>query len=120
MFIFSASLYFSMYFVNTTFNNPNIASQYTYTTVNSMSINFQNITHFTGGQNPNPLLYFGDFLIGVLALFNILAGVPVANMLYGLMVGTGFDATAMNLLVEIIYGTSQCCLWVYVVANRSI
>ena len=116
LFLFSGALQFSMYFVNTVFANTAIDNNYSYTIVSGFSANYSQISHFTGGRDPNPLLYFGDFLIGLTVLFNILTGASIITILNSL---PGFGIP-MQLLVQILYGTSSAVLWVYVVANRSI
>ena len=113
MVLLSLGIFFMGYYITTIFpNNTTFASNshFTYnatkTLANSFKIN----------NNINTSLIFGDFLNALIAMTGIFIGAPIADALSGLP----FVGTDILLLVQIIYGSSNFALWVYIIANRSI
>lgn len=116
MFLFSFATTFGMYYVNTLYNQSAISANWGLTQVQTLASSWHSLQNVNGGQNPNPALIFGDFLVGATVLFNTLAGGGVTAVLQGI---PGIDISVIY-LVQIIYGSSSILLWVYVVANRSL
>ena len=116
LFLFSFSLTFGMYYINLMYNQSAISHNWGLSQVQALASSFSSVSNQNGGQNPNPALIFGDFIIGLTVLFNTLAGGGVTTVLQGI---PGVDSS-VTLLVQIIYGSASIILWVYVAANRSI
>ena len=126
MTIFSFSVTFGMYYMSTLGNtyNPNgILNNWTAQQVKAMAGNYSSISNLNNGQDPNPALIFGDFITGLTVLLNALSivgnaalGGGLASILQGI---PGFSQNEIFIL-QIIYGSSEALLWVYVVANRSL
>src|SRR5690242_5130482 len=114
MVLFSFATLFIMYYVNTYYNNPNISANWNVAKVRELVGNFTSLQNLNAGQNPNPALIFGDFLVGATVLFSVLTGGGVTTILSGF---PWFD-TNLQYIVQIIYGSSCGLLWVYVIANR--
>lgn len=116
MVLFSFATLFMMFYVNTYFNNAAISANWNLAAVQNLATTFHTLTNLNAGQNPNPALIFGDFLVGATVLFSILSGGGVTTILQGIPF---FDGN-MLFLVQILYGSSCGVLWVYVIANRSL
>ena len=116
MFLFSFATTFSMYYINTLYNDPTLSSSYQLANVSALAANWTSVQNQYGSSNVNAALIFGDFLIGVKVLFSVLSGAGVVSVLQGI---PGIDNSVL-LLVQILYGSSSIILWVYVVANRSL
>lgn len=92
---------------NSTFSSN---TNFTYTSLKTLA------NSFAVNQQINTSLIFGDFLAGLTVMAGIFIGAPIANALNGLP----FVDTNILLLIQIIYGSSNLALWVYIVSNRSI
>lgn len=123
MTIFSISLSWAMYEIGTIYpiSNPNTA--WTQAHITAMAGNYSAIQNLNGGNSPNPALIFGDFISGLTVLLNALTiagnaalGGGLASVLQGI---PGIDNN-ITLLVQVIYGSSEVLLWVYIVAFRSV
>lgn len=114
--IFSFFTLFFMYYVNTYYNNTAIAANWNLSAVQHLVHLFADLTQLNAGQDPNPALIFGDFLVGSTVLFSVLSGGGVTTIMQGIP----FFNNDMLMLVQIIYGSSCGLLWVYVIANRSL
>lgn len=118
MTIFAFAIAFSMYFVSLSFPTSDAATQASWnsTRISSIQTSLSTLQNMNAGQNPNPALLFGDFLVGATVLFNILSLADITHMLTSFP----FWNANMNLAVQIIYGSACGALWVYIIANRSI
>jgi len=123
MTIFSLATTWGMYEISTLYNPSGILNNYTQQRVHDLAGNYSSISNLNNGQNPNPALIFGDFITGVTVLLNALAiagnaalGGGLVSILQGL---PNFDQGSIW-LVQILYGSSEVLLWIYVVANRSL
>lgn len=116
MVLFSFATLFMMYYINTVFNVAAISSNWNLTKVQQLVTSFSTLTNLNAGQNPNPSLIFGDFLVGATVLFSVLSGGGVTTILQGIPF---FDSN-IQAFVQIIYGSSCGLLWIYVIANRSL
>lgn len=124
MTVFSLSLSWGLYEMSTVITPPpsgNIA--WTQQHIQVLAQNYSSISYLNNGQLPNAALIFGDFIVGLTVLLNALAlagnsvlGGGLASVLQGI---PGIDQN-ITWLVQIIYGSSEVLLWVYVVANRSL
>ena len=125
MTVFSIAVSIGMYQMILLYPNaitsPNIA--WTQSHLQAMAGNYSSISNLNGGQDPNPALIFGDFIVGITVLLNAIAvagnaifGGGLASILQGI---PGFDQTQV-FIVQILYGSSEAFLWIYVVANRSL
>ncbi len=114
--LFSFATLFMMYYVNLAFNNAAISANWNLVGVEKLVTSFSTLSNLNAGQNPNPALIFGDFLVGATVLFSILSGGGVTTILQGVPF---FDSN-IQALVQILYGSACGALWVYVIANRSI
>lgn len=123
MTIFSISLSWAMYEIGTIepISNPNNA--WTESHIKAMAGNYSNIVNLNGGNSPNPALIFGDFISGLAVLLNafiITGNAALGGGLSSVLQGIpGIDYN-MSLLVQVIYGSSEVLLWVYIVAFRSV
>ena len=116
MFLLSFSLLFGMYYINTLYNVPAISQNWGLAQVQKLATSWSSVSNLNGGNSPNPALIFGDFIVGLTVLLNILAGGGVTTILQGI---PGVD-NSVFLLVQILYGSSTVMLWIYVVAFRSV
>ena len=123
MTIFSFAITFGLYEISTLYPNSGIANNWTQTMVQNMATSYSSVSNFNNGTNPNPALIFGDFIVGLTVLLNAIAivgnaalGGGPASILQGI---PGIDQN-FTWLVQIIYGSSEVLLWVYVVSNRSL
>ena len=127
MTIFSLSISWAAFEVISLYPNTNIATSpnvaWTQTHVQAMAGNYSSIVNLNNGQTPNPALIFGDFITGLTVLLNAIQiagnaalGGGLSSVLQGI---PGIDQN-ITWLVQIIYGSSEVFLWVYVVANRSL
>lgn len=118
MTLFSFATLFGMYEISTLYPTSDMAakSNWNLTAVRSLVSTFSTLTNINAGQNPNPALIFGDFLVGATVLFSVLSGGGVTTILQGVPF---FDGNIL-MLVQILYGSSCGILWVYVIANRSL
>ena len=124
MTLFSFSLSWGLYEMSTVITAPpggNLSWQQQH--IKDMAGNYTSISNLNNGQDPNPALIFGDFITGLTVLLNALAvvgnsllGGGLVSVLQGI---TGIDQNIMW-LIQIIYGSSEALLWVYVVSNRSL
>lgn len=114
--LFSFFTLFFMYYVNTYYGSAAIATNWNLTGVQHLVNLFSDLTQLNAGQDPNPALIFGDFLVGSTVLFSVLSGGGVTTIMQGIP----FFNNDMLMLVQIIYGSSCGLLWVYVIANRSL
>lgn len=115
LYMFSISVLFFGYYLNTYFNNPNITNtQYfggnPYNALNTLA----NSYHIN--QQINTSLIFGDFIAALTVLFGILTGSTISGMTTMLP----FVDTSIQLLVQIVFSLSSVLLWIYIVANRSV
>jgi len=124
MTVFSFSVTFGMYELSTIITPPpDAAHNWTQDMVKNMAGNFTSISNLNNGQDPNPALIFGDFITGLTVLLNAIAivgnaalGGGVASVLQGI---PGVDQN-IKWLIQIVYGSSEALLWIYVVSNRSL
>lgn len=117
MFLFSTAVLFGMYYANTFFQNPTISANWNYSAVNNTATSLNSLSHLNNGQDPNPALVFGDFLIGVTVLFAVLiSGGGITGILAAI---PGVDLSVIA-LVQILYGSSSALLWVYIISFRSV
>lgn len=124
MTIFSCALSWGLYEMSTVITAPsggNIAWQQAH--IQAMASNYSSISNLNNGQDPNPALIFGDFITGVTVLLNAIAvagnsvlGGGLSSVLQGI---PGIDQN-ITWVVQIIYGSSEVLLWIYVVSNRSL
>lgn len=109
-----------MYFISLTYTTSDVAStghaSWNATKISSIRTGLSTLQNMNAGQNPNPALLFGDFLVGATVLFNIMSVADITHML------TEFPGwnDNMNIVVQILYGSACGALWVYIIANRSI
>ena len=116
MFLFSFSLLFGLYYINTLYNVQAISQNWGLAQVQKLATSWSSVSNLNGGNSPNPALIFGDFIVGLTVLLNILAGGGVTTILQGI---PGVDNSVL-LLVQILYGSSTVMLWIYIVAFRSV
>ena len=126
-YIFSVGALFSLYYVNTIFNDPTITNASTTCTwglsANQFSpfscTSYQALSVLAGtykiNQQVNSSLIFGDFIAGLTVLFGLLTGQTIANMITAIPF---FDAS-WTLFANLMFTFSSVCLWIYIVANRS-
>lgn len=118
MVLFSFASLFGLYYMSILFPSSDLATKnnWNLAAVQKLSSSMAVLTNLNGGQNPNPALVFGDFLVGATVLFSVLSGGGVTTLF---MAVPNFDAN-MGYLVQIMYGSACAVLWVYVIANRSL
>lgn len=124
MTIFSFAVTFGMYEMSTIVTPPAGASNnWTQKMVQNLAGNYSSVSNFNNGQSPNAALIFGDFITGLTVLLNAIAivgnaalGGGPASILQGI---PGIDQN-FTWLIQIIYGSSEVLLWIYVVSNRSL
>lgn len=125
MTLFSIGVSIGMYQVTTLYpnviNSPNVA--WTQQHIKDMAGNYTSISNLNNGQNPNPALIFGDFIVGLTVVLNAIA--VAGNAVFGggpSSVLQGFPQIDITTtwLIQIIYGLSLGLLWVYIAANRSL
>lgn len=113
MVLFSFGIFFFGYYItlafptNTTFSAN---SHFTYLAVKHLA------DTFAVNQQINTSLIFGDFIAALTAMTGIFIGAPIADALNGLP----FIGSSILLLIQIVYGSSNLALWVFIIANRSI
>ena len=116
LYLFSVSVLFFGYYLNTYFNNPNITNTQ-YFGGNPYSAMSTLASSYHINQQINTSLIFGDFIAALTVIFGILTGSTISGMLSLLPWGTD---TGISLLVQIVFSFSSVLLWVYIVANRSV
>lgn len=123
MMVFSISLSWAMYEIGTLYPLPSNNDAWTESHIKAMVGNYSSISNLNGGNSPSPALIFGDFITGLTVLLNalLLAGNSVlggglSSVLHGI---PGIDYN-ISLLVQVVYGSAETLLWIYVVANRSL
>ena len=116
MFLFSVGMLFAGYYLNTIFNNANLNANtnVSYNAINTLANSF----HLNQGVNSS--LIFGDFIAALTVLFD-----PTTGILFGGTITSAFSLVpyidfSLQLLIRIIWASSQVFLWLYVVANRSL
>lgn len=124
MFIFSFATTFGMYYINEIYNQPAITHNWGLSRVQALVNSTSSLQNLNGGQSPNPALVFGDFLIGVTVLFNLLGTIAVAGFAGGGLAAvlSGFPGFSIEMqwITMIIYGSSSACLWIYIISFRSV
>ena len=110
MYIFSLSLMFAGYFMETTLGDGSFNEDSLYAQLVIIS------NSFNPDANISVEAIFGDFIAGVKVLFGIMTGQTIAD---AFML---FPAMSMEwlLLIRVLFTASSIFLWIFIVTGRSV
>lgn len=118
MYIFALGCLFSAHFLNPVFHNPEWTANEASATNSTISYDSLDrlATTFQTSPQPSAVLIFGDFITAGKFFFGFMTGQAITDALH--LIPT--ISTDIFLLVRILFTFASACLWIFIIANRSL